>query len=267
MKLLTLSALFIVSTSALAANYQSFNSINYLKVNTDTANSTSYGASSIFFLNKKTSLGPLNEFEYINKTSNVFASFADSDNANAYQLGGDFFVNKWLVGGSYNYLDTDNNNDDLYTLKLGYLISDNFLVKAQATRNHGDTFYNFSAAYNVQLGGKDYIGFTYNTDENFDTQTISSKYFTALGQNNYLSAGLSYTRNDNSSNNLMASVGYYFNPNTSISAGYDNNDNYTISGKHFFNKNYALSVGYNSNASANDIDDYDLYSVTFTAQF
>jgi len=267
MKLLTLSALFFASTSTMATNYQSFSSINYLRLNSDTANYDTYGASTIYFLNKKASLGPLNEFEYINKTSNVFGSFADADNANAYQLGGDFYVNKWLVGGSYNYLDKNNGNDDVYTLKLGYLISDNFLIKAQATRNNGDTLYDFTAAYNVQLNNQDYIGFTYNTDDKFNAQTISSKYFAAVGKNNYLTAGLSYTKNDNSRDNVMASAGYYFTASTSISVSYDNDDDYTISGKHYFNKNYALSVGYNSNASTNNIEDYNLYRVNFTAQF
>jgi len=267
MKLLTLSALIFASTSAMATDYNSFSSINYLKLNNDTVNSDTYGASSVYFLNKKTTLGPLNEFEYINKSSNIFGGFTDGDNANAYQLGGELFIDKWLVGGSYNYLDKDNGNDDAYSLKLGYLINDNFLIKAQATRNNGDTLYNFSAAYNVQLNDQDYVGFTYNTDDKFDAQTVSSKYFAALGSNNYVTAGLSYTRNDNSSNNLIASMGYYFNPNTSVSVSYDDDDDYTISGKHFFNKNYALSVGYSSNASTNDNEDYDLYSVNFTAQF
>jgi len=267
MKLLTLSALLLASTTAMAANYQTLGSINYLKLNNDVVHSDTYGASLRYFLNKKTSLGPLDEFEYINKTSNIYGGFGDGNNANAYQVGGELFVNKWLVGGSYNYLDKDNGNDDAYSLKLGYLISDNLLVKAQAMHNNGDTLYNFSAAYNVQLNNQDYIGFTYNTDDKFNAQTISSKYFAALGNNNFLTAGLSYTKNDNSGDDLMASVGYYFTPNTSVSASYNDNDDYTIGAKHYFNKNYALGVGYSSNASANDIEDYDLYSVNFTAQF
>jgi len=272
MKSLTLSTLFLatstlVSTSALATEYQSFTSFDYLNIDTPQVNQDVYSLSSIYFLDKKSSLGPLNEFEYINKTSNVFGQFSDMDNANTYSLGGEMFINKWLVGGSYNYIDHNNGSDDAYALTLGYLLSDNLLVKAEANKEGSDTFYQFSAAYNHQINDSDYIGFTYSTDDKFDSQTLSSKYFVAVGANQYLSLGASYTNNDGWDNNLAAVARFYFNNYTSISASYNDDDDYSISAKYFINKNYSVSAGYNSNASSNDNEDYDLYSLNFTAQF
>lgn len=275
MKLLTASTLLLASTSllsttaAMAEEYQSISSVKYANFDSKFSDTDSFNVNSIYFLDKKSTLGPLDEFEYINKTSNVSGNYFNGEHLDSYKLAGELFIDNVLVGGSYQYTDFDQNHgeDDLYNLSLGYLFSDNILIKAVATRFDSNTRYFYSADYNHQINDSDYIGFTYSTDEDFDAQTLSTKYFTALGQGNYLTAGLSYTNNDDFDNDLSANVEYFFNSMTSVSGSYDDDDNYTLSTKHFFNKNYALSAGYSSNASSNDFEDYDQYTVDFTAQF
>ncbi|PAJ75627.1 hypothetical protein CJF42_03790 [Pseudoalteromonas sp. NBT06-2] len=116
------------------------------------------------------------------------------------------------------------------------------------------------------------MGFPYNTDDDFNHQMLSSKYFRALDGGQYLVAGLSYHHHDDDydydyDNDLSGNLAFYFNDKTSISTSYNDEDDYSIGAKHFFNQNYALSVGYQSNASDDTWSDYDIYSINFSAQF
>jgi putative general porin len=249
----------------MAAQYQSFSTLSYANLDTPALNSDYYSLRSTYYLDKKLTMGPLDELEYINKVSNVFGGASDSKNINSYNVGGEFFIDKLLVGGSYTYLNS--NTDDVYDLQLGYLLSDDLLVKATALNNGFETAYYFSAAYNYQINDRDYIGFSYGTDDNLDSQTLSSKYFNALTTNTYFITELYYNYNDNMDNNLGARVSYYFDEGTSVAASYDDDDDYSLQAKYFINKNYAVSVGYSSNASTNNGYDYDLYSLNLIAQF
>ncbi len=269
MKLLTLTALLLTTVSASATEYQSFSSLSYSVLDTAQFNSTSYGIESTYYLDKKLTLGPLDELEYINKVSNVFGNALAYNRRNIFPnyslagVGGEFFIDKLLVGGSYNYFS--DGIPDSYSLQLGYLLSDDLLIKATVKNANSKTFYNFLTSYNYQINKRDYIGFTYDTDDNFYSQSLKSKYFNALGGDKYFITEVYYLINKNRNNNLGASVSYYFNAGTSIAASYDNNDYYTLSAKYFINKNYAISAGYKSNVSFNN--KYNLYSLNLIVQF
>ncbi|WDD98011.1 putative porin [Thalassomonas actiniarum] len=270
MKLLPIAALLLTGTSLLAStgvhaeDYQSFSSVSYSDLDTKYNDSDAFSLDTRYYFDKKSTLGPLDEFEYINKTSNVFGSFVDTDFNKTFTLGGEAFIDKLLVGATYHYSDFDHGgSDDTYSLSLGYLISDDFLVKVVKDDNNDE--YLFSASYNHQINDSDYIGFTYSTDDDTDVQTLSSKYFTDLGQGRYLTAEVSFSDIDDADNDLAGRVEYFFNSHTSMAASYNDDDDYSVGAKHYFNKNYALGASYQSNTDS-DID-YDLYTIDFTAQF
>ena len=77
MKLLSRAILISLATCtthlAVANDYQSFTSINYNSTSTGAVDNDSYGIGSTYYFDKKSSLGPLNEFDYINTVSNVSA--------------------------------------------------------------------------------------------------------------------------------------------------------------------------------------------------
>ncbi|MBL4910477.1 MAG: putative porin [Alteromonadaceae bacterium] len=265
-----LPLLVLTTYSATATDYQSFISIGYSKFDNALSSSDSYGFSSTYFFDKRSTLGPLNEFEYINPISNVFAGYASGDWNDSYRLGGELFINNFLIAGSYHRIDADNKKAsvDNYDMSLGYLITDDFLVKVTANKVEDvNVFYQFNAAYNWQLNANDYIGFTYNTDENFDFHTFSSKYFVALAQEQYLTTSISYIFTNNGDDFWSVGANFYFNKNSSIFANYAENDIYSFGAEYYFNKNYALSVRYSSNSTDKKITDFDVYSLDFIAQF
>ena len=272
MKLLTTIAILLVSAPIMAEEYQSITSSNYLHQD----NSEQYSIHSIYFFDKKSTLGALDQFEYINKTSNIFGSYNYNDfnslNFKNLSLGGEVFFDKVLIGGTYSYHDIDSeltyftgSSKNSGTLRLGYLLSDNFIVRATASRVEGsDTYYNFNASYNHQINENDYIGVTLNTNKDFDTKTISSKYFTKLDGDKYFTASLEYTDTD-FSDFWTIDTQYYFNKQTSVSVNYNKDDFYGLGVNYFINKNIAVNLGYVSNANS-DIPDHKTYSLGFTFQ-
>ncbi|SFD61035.1 putative porin [Pseudoalteromonas denitrificans] len=260
--------MLLPTTSVIAAEYQSFSDVSYSRFDAKHSHSNFYGVSTRYFLDKRASLGPLNEFEYINTISNVSGHYSHSDNSDRYNVAGELFLNDFVIGGGYSYTDYDssfiNDSEKHYNANLGYLISENFIVHANAGKvDGGKTNYNFSSSYNHQLNDKDYIGFTFNTDDDFDYRHLSSKYYKSLEGGQYLTLGLNYQNHRDSDNYLSGNINFYFNEKTSVFAGYDN---YTFGAEYFFNNNYSLNARYQSNASSH-LSDLDIYSVNFTAQF
>ena len=258
--------ILLSTSSVIAQEYQSFSSIGFTKID----NLRSYNTTAIdttYFFEKKQVLGPLDQLNYINTASNVFGNYSHSDNSDNVSVGGSVFIDNLVVGGAYSYADYDSGSADNYSARLGYLFSENFIVNAYANKSEGvDTDYRFSASYNHQLTGNDYIGFTYSSDDDFDYQMLSSTYFRSLAGGQYLVAALTYQDNDDFENDLGGNLSFYFNNKTSLSASYDDDDNFGIGAQHFFSQNYSLSLRYQSNSS-DELNDYDIYSVNVNAQF
>jgi len=288
-----LPVLFLASTSVSAESYQSFSNANYSKGDYSNIDSEFWSLATSYFLDARETLGPLNEFDYINTVSNISAGYSHSSidslhsfngsqygsksDDNALNINGEWFTGKFLIGGGYSYFDNDyqsrnfsrDEHFNYYRGILGYLVTDDLLIKAKVRkREGGSAFYRFDVDYNLQLNKSDYIGFGYQTDEDFDFHTLSSKYFMQLSSESYLTVGGHYTYDNYDSNRSNDSwsinSSYYFNQYSSISAGYAKDDNYSIGANHFFNKNYALAISYSTNTSD---DDSDAYGINFTAQF
>lgn len=271
MKLLTLSALMLITGYAAAENYQSFSSVNWGKTDTENVTTDTASVHTVYYLNKKSSIGPLDQFKYINDISNVYASYdyTDVDSGtrdftnDRYGIGGKYFIGKFLVGAGYRFVDFDEGDDEVISAQLGYLLNKNLLVRAKVIDQNDDTEYLFSASYNHQINESDYLGVTISGDNDLDYKSISAKYFRKLDQGQYFLSELAY-QDGKHDDYWVAKASYYFDDKTSISAMYDDNENYRIGVKRFFNNNVALSAGYGANT---DESDFDVVDVSLTLQF
>ncbi|MCW8833544.1 MAG: putative porin [Colwellia sp.] len=292
---IAIPTLLFINQPTQAQSYQSFSSIGYSKSDFSYGESKYFNLGSRYYFDKRQSLGPLKEFDYINKLTNLTVNYSKSESEFAYldtytsnsdsdsfSIGGEWFADNFLLGGSYSYTNGEStakfenfsldNEDSYYSYdaSLGYLITDNFLVKVKASKlEDSDESYSFNANYNLQLGEIDYIGFSYSTDDELDFHHLSTKYFMSLSQQSYLVLGAYYSYDNGdyewTEDTWALTAEYYFNQYTSFSAGYDKNDFYSVGINHFFNDNYSLNVGYNSNTSSDD--DYNSFNVEVVAQF
>lgn len=262
LKLVTTAVLLSSAISVSAEEYTILSDISWSNVDVAGSSYDVLGLEGTYYFDKKESLGPYNEFEYINKVSNINANYRNIDTGDYYSYGvaGELFTGNFLIGAGY----SDNKADaDATSFSLGYLFSDDFLVRVDAVDTDGaDTVYNVSAAYNHQINATDYIGFTLATDDNTDYVTLSSKYFTHLGDDRYLTANVSFTDFDGD-NTWSVGSSYYFTKATSVFATLAEDDLYEIGAQHFFNTNVALFASY---TSADDADT-DAYTIGLKAQF
>lgn len=249
-----LASLFLAG-SALAEDYQWFNSVDYLSTDDDDA----YALSSTYYWTPQKNNGPLAEFDYIQPYSQLSTAYFNSDISDTYSIQGEFFINNLLIGAGYSRTDIDNDifiSDDTFTvdsLKLGYLLTKDLLVNVTVVDpEHGEKINIYSARYNHQLSSTDYVGFNINYEDVEDTLNLASKYFTDLGNDNYLSFNINYAKQQEYDDVLNVGASYYFSRETSVSVGFDTEDNYQLGFEHFFNKNIALTAGYFENT---DIDE------------
>ncbi len=250
------------SASVMAEDYQLFTELNADRVRVSGGDSeTLWNANGTYYFDKKQSLGPLDQFEYINKESNISAGYSRLYGENVWTVGGEAFVDEnVLLAARYSRIAGEN----ISYLGLGYLFSDNFIVRADATiPKHGSASFIFSASYDLQLDGNDYVGFTATVDDNFDYYTVGSKYFASVGQESYVAIGGGYADNDGRSA-WYAEADYYFTKMTSVGVQFDREDDFSVNAKHFFDKNWALTAGYGSNFDTSDVK---VYSLSLTGQF
>jgi predicted porin len=211
---------------------------------------------STYYFSPKSTLGPYDQFEYINKQSNVFGSYADDDFGDVTAIGGEYFVEDFFVGASYQNADY-NSNDESYRLSAGYFFNPDLLAKVRfVDQKDGDNVTYFSLAYNHMLNDTDYVGITVESDDDFDSRSVAAKYFVDLQQGNYLTVEGTFVSLDEADDQWNVETNYYFSKATSVFAAYDKEDNYSFGAQHFINKNIGLKVGYGNNADDSDNDAY-----------
>ena len=262
MKYKIILPLLLCATTVSANEYQTFINFDYLDSTSSGSAVEHKSLSGTHYFSGKESLGPLGEFEFINRTTNIFANYQDDGDFDSYSIGGEYFAGDFLFGASHRDLD----GFDVNSFTLGYLINDDFLVKAELVDPKGSgSIFQYTAQYNHQLGGNDYLGFSYTTDEDFDTHRLGSTYFTDLGGSTYFKASLHY--HDFDGEDYVAAQGsYYFNKMTSVSIGFDDEKNYNFNVEHYLNKNYAINLGYYDSRDSNQ-EDSGAYRINLTAQF
>ncbi len=270
--------LISVSNRALTESYQSFTGISH----SDSSGVGSHIQSleSTYFFHDRRTLGPLNEFSFINQISNIYFSANKSGGSKNVSVGGDFIAKNFLLQGQYYYdkFDAPDHVDDdrwAYNISLGYYLSNHLLVTTRAFKSENiNTSYSFTVDYNYQINEKDYIGFRYFTPDDFDSYSIYSKYYRYLSHQRYLSLVLSYA--DNPSEILadfwIANVTFYLNKRNSISAQYDKGDNfsdstYSLGIGHYLTEHYGIQLYYSDELSDSDSDNDYSYGARLTLQY
>ncbi|ALO35826.1 hypothetical protein CMT41_14680 [Colwellia sp. MT41] len=316
MKVSKLSALvaLLLSNTVLAESYQSFSTVSYSH-SRYTSNMPAYdlysksdtdavALYSKYYFDERQTLGPLNEFAYINTISNLYVLVANSNTEvssayksrdsnsdssdNSIAIGGQWIINNFIFGVNYSYYKSEgkwtdsyfsdgneisyDNSSSYYAAEIGYLISDDLVISAHYNDGgDGDDYFSYSSSYNWQLSGMDYIGFSYNVDEDFDVHQLSSKYFFGIAEQSYIVLGGGYTLDNRDvvfvDDYWSVNASYYYNDSTSVSVTYSDNDFYSLGASYFISNNYSVQLGYNSVANNKDENDFDGYYLSFSAQF
>ena len=247
-----ISGLLLSSAAHAADSYQSISNLSYAEID----NNDTISVDSTYYFSPKSTLGPYDQFEYINKQSNVFGGYADDDFGDVTAIGGEYFVEDFVVGASYQNADYNSNNES-YTLSAGYFFNPDLLAKVRfVDQKDGDNVTFFSLAYNHMLNDTDYVGITVESDDDFDSRSVAAKYFVDLQQGNYLTVEGTFVSLDEADDQWNVETNYYFSKATSVFAAYDKEDNYSFGAQHFINKNIGLKVGYGNNADDSDNDAY-----------
>ncbi|WP_395339307.1 putative porin [Ningiella sp. W23] len=122
-----------------------------------------------------------------------------------------------------------------------------------------------SATYQHNLQGDAYMGFTLLTDDELDTISLESKYFTPLANGAYyaLRAQYSYTDDDRLDDSWAIGGDYYFNKFSSIGAE-GNDDFIALTAGHFFTERFSVRAAY-SFINEREVD--DTWTVSANHQF
>ena len=257
-----ISGILLSSAATAADSYQSISHLGYK----DTDGNDTVGVNSTYYFSPKATLGPYDQFEYINKQTNVYGAYTDNDSSDVAAIGGEYFFQDFVFGAGYTNYDSDvASSIDQFNVSAGYFFNPNVLLKA--------TFYDiednenqviFDLVYNHELNSTDYIGFTLTSDDNFDYRALSAKYFMDLQQGNYLTVEGTISDTDNVGSSWELGSNYYFTKATSAFVTFNKNDDYTFGAQHFFNKNVGLKAGYGNNW---DDSGYDAYFANVSLQF
>ncbi|MFX3768149.1 putative porin, partial [Streptococcus suis] len=95
-------------------------------------------------------LGPYDQFEYINKQTNVYGSYIDDENSDVATIGGEYFVENFVLGAKYSNHDSDfGSSTDEINVSAGYFFNPNLLLKATFIDvEDADNVFMFDLAYN-----------------------------------------------------------------------------------------------------------------------
>lgn len=223
-------------------------------------------AETTYYFSGKETLGPLKEFEYINKVSNVSAAFfhneVDNNNSDNSAVTGEYFSQNGLIFG---LALTEVNDRNIDAVALGYLFTPNFLLELSHTdfESEEETYVEFR--YNHPLSGADYIGFDFVSDDGFDVAVFSSKYFTNLGGGRYLTAELSYADYEGDDDYWQIGTEYFFTQSSSFGMKLDEKDDMKLAFTHFFSRNIALEAAYSTMEADDNINIRSFGSDTYRA--
>jgi len=264
MKYKLLITALLVSVSATAQEYQSISSLEASNTDFGSVDLNRYYLNSTYYFDKKSSIGPVDQFSYINTTNNLSASYSQSEtfsvDDNKYtSFNGEVYINKLLIGGRYSDFNAADFSSNSYSMSLGYLFNENFLLSSTVHKTEEiAATYTFLAKYNHQINQTDYFGLSATTDDEVDSKGISATYFTALADNKYLKVTAEYNDDELNGDHWRAKGEYYLNDYTSAFLQYQKNDYQEIGAKHFFNDHIALSASYLSHDNDNDIEVFNL---------
>nr|WP_136250560.1 putative porin [Ningiella ruwaisensis] len=240
-KAISFASLALLSASTLAQEYQFFADAAYTDYQDGDLSVLSVNTQ--YYFDPIKSLGPFNEFDYLITKSNIVGSYTNFDftgeDFNTYTVSGEWYIGDFLIGGRY----TDFENDDSGELRLGYLLSSNFLVDVRLPDSDAPYDALFSATYQHDLANDAYIGFTASVDEELSYFSLSSRYFAPLGGATYFAIGASYADADNRDDIWSIDGTYYFSKASSLGASVSENS-IGINAQHYFTPNFSVGGGY-----------------------
>lgn len=226
-----------------------------------------------YFFEKKSALGPFDQFEYINTVSNVEGYTAHYNDVLSTGLSGEHFVNQLAFSGSVHVLDGE------YAASVasaGYLASDNLIFRAYANHiDNADTKYGLSSSYNLQLDASDYLGVSLGVREDFESGSLSAKYFNALGNGDYVVVNAyysTYVSEFSSFSRRLSSwnvdTAYYISKFTNFSLSWSKDEVLSGGAQHFFTPNFALAVDahYREEERADVVLDYTAFVLSLSWQ-
>jgi hypothetical protein len=118
------------------------------------------------------------------------------------------------------------------------------------------------AEYNHQINEHDYFGVTLDTESDFDTWTLSGRYFKKLSGDQFISLDVQNEKDYSFDEDYTSAVvNYYMNRNLSFGVGSYDSD-LGVQAKYFFNDKF------NIGGSVIDYDGFgEVYQLSFTAQY
>lgn len=297
MKIRALILIFLVSTGLGAEDYTIISSLGLSTSKTNgvlftTATITEIDATALGFtryFGGKPSLGPLNEFDYINRTSNISVSHIRTNETNTFMwgsgssltfnedenltlLGGEAFFDRAMVGVGFSR--ASNTDSDSKTFSLGLLPNENILVRLDVIEPGEDWSSNhLTIKGNFDHNSTNYFGFTLEYNNDVELRGLSGRYFSALGGDTYFALDVEYLDFLNI-HALDIGGSYYFSRTTSVSVLLVQNDLdsstnsdtlYRLGFSHFFNKNIALEVSYGTSNA--DYSEYKGQAISLIGQF
>lgn len=220
-----------------------------------------FSVNSAYYASPKANLGPLKEFDYINNVSNFFGEFSsteltearrgDQEREDSLLIGGEYFHKSFKLGGSIKSAD----ESGFYSASAGYFFNPGLLVELEATSfkdDDEDDEVLLRGQYRRPLSNGNYLGFTASVDQELENRTLSSKFFTNLVGDRYLTLELSMLDNDETGQFWRGDVEFYFNKGSSVSLQFEKNNNYKVEATHFFNRSLAATMAYGSNLDSDD---------------
>jgi len=266
---LSVCSLALLSFSATSAeNYSTFLAAEYSSVSTDAT--TPFGnlesdndywrLSASHYFAPRPIMGPLKEFQFINQQSYIATTASFSDQTDSQGLSGEYLWNDWVVSASTSFGDVDSTS-----IGVGYFITRDFKISvynnaysdAGGLLDSDESEFSFSVDYVYPLAGKDYIGASFNTNEDFDFSTLVTKYFTALGEDRYLSLSASAVVYGDEFSDIEDTVSliaeYYINQYTSLSVmvlAKGETDGFNIGASHYFDENSSLRLSYSDHETS-----------------
>ncbi|NVJ61374.1 MAG: putative porin [Gammaproteobacteria bacterium] len=243
MKMKHLGAALALASSGFvyAQDYQFFGDAYY--VDLDDLDSEVIGVAAQYYFNDIASRGPLREFDYLITETNVYGSLSKLDtpvgSTNITNLGGEVYIGRFLFGLNH----TDFEDADETEVKFGYLFQPN--LQADITLLDSDSPYDFilGATYQHDMGNNRYLGFRVETDDEIDTVSLESKYFTPMSGGRFLTVYAQLVTSDIDDDDFLIGSDYYFNTMASVGATvFDGGIG--INGSFYFDQNFALSAEY-----------------------
>ncbi|HEY7773953.1 MAG TPA: putative porin [Marinagarivorans sp.] len=262
-KLLAIAALSTLAAStASAETYQLLSKIGVTDTDQEGSDASILANGTYYFSGQET-VGPLDQFAYIDDTTNIRAVVESNDAADQFQIGGSYYFDRFAVG--LDYYDYDGSSKT--RLHADYFFADNFKASfAYNMPDEGDDVAELNLQYDHSINEQDYIGFTLSYIDYEDALvSLSSKYLNGFENGQFLVIEANVASSDGDTA-VEASAKWYLNKHTGFIFGANDDDYMYIGATHFFNTNFAIdaTIGQDEDFFG---DSYKVYNLSAVLQF